>query len=68
MVANKVYTLPELLALTAKYEKLWAFCQKFIDEQGIVCAETVYQSDDVILDAYEFIEGVADIVGYKEIK
>jgi GTP-dependent phosphoenolpyruvate carboxykinase len=39
-------------------------CVKFIQSQRITCAETVYQSDRVIVNAYEFIEGVCEIVGY----
>lgn len=39
-------------------------CEQFIQDQRIHCAETVYQTDRVIQNAYEFIEGVCDIVGY----
>ena len=38
----------------------------FIEKQGITCAEAIYQTDRVIQNAYEFIERLADIVGYKE--
>lgn len=41
-------------------------CEQFIQDHRISCAETVYQSDRVILNAYEFIEGVCDLVGYYE--
>jgi hypothetical protein len=44
--------------------RLWKFCEKFIKKQNIGCPETVSQSDHVIVNAYEFIEGVCDIVGY----
>lgn len=47
-------------------EALWGFCQQFIKAQRISCPESVYQSDRVILNAYEFIEGVCEIVGYYE--
>lgn len=53
-------SLGELL----KREDLWLHCQKFIKEQKISCAETVYQTDRVIVNAYEFIEGICGIVGY----
>lgn len=43
---------------------LLAFAQKFIAEQSITCSETIYQTDRVIENAYEFIEGVCDIAGY----
>lgn len=47
-----------------KARKLMNHCEQFITAQHISCAETVYQSDRVIENAYEFIEGVCDIVGY----
>ena len=36
----------------------------FIRDNEITCAETVYQKDSVIANAYEFIEGLCNIVGY----
>lgn len=45
---------------------LWAHCRKFIEDQDISFPECVYQSDNVILNAYEFIAGACDIVGYHE--
>ncbi|OCP21999.1 MULTISPECIES: hypothetical protein [unclassified Ensifer] len=47
-------------------EKLWQFCQAFIDKQNIHCAETICQTDRVIENAYEFIDGVCKIVGFKK--
>ena len=47
-------------------EKLTELCKAFIKEQEISCAESVYQSDNVILNAYELIEGICEIVGYHE--
>jgi len=46
--------------------ELWKFCKQFIEDQRIRCSESVYQTDRVITNAYEFIEGVCDIVGYYE--
>ena len=43
---------------------LWNKCLEFVESQRISCAETIYQSDRVIENAYEFIEDVCDIVGY----
>jgi hypothetical protein len=37
---------------------------RFIEKNNIHCAETIYQSDHVIQNAYEFIEELCDIVGY----
>jgi len=38
----------------------------FRDKHDISCPETIYQTDRVIVDAYEFIERLVEIVGYKE--
>jgi len=38
----------------------------FIEKQDITCPETIYQSDRVIVNAYDFIDRLVDIVGYKE--
>lgn len=51
---------------TTRQERLWKHCAKFIEAQEISCPETVYQSDRVIENAYDFIEGVCKIVGYAE--
>jgi hypothetical protein len=40
--------------------------RKFVDDNDIACEETVYQSDRVIENAYEFIAALCEIVGYKE--
>ena len=44
--------------------KLVSLCEKFIADNEISCAETVCQTDRVIQNAYEFIEGICKIVGY----
>lgn len=51
---------------TVDGELLVEFCRKFITDQAISCAETVYQTDRVIENAYEFIAGVCEIVGYHQ--
>lgn len=43
---------------------LWNTCIKFIEAQRISCPETIYQTDWVIENAYEFIQDVCDEVGY----
>lgn len=50
----------------AQARALVELCENFVDHNNITCAETVYQMDHVIEHAYEFIEGVCDIVGYAE--
>jgi hypothetical protein len=49
-----------------KMMKLWLTCREFVDEQKIICAETVAQMDNVIENAYDFIEEVCEIVGYSK--
>lgn len=56
--------LSESLGEMLDREKLWQFCQAFIKEQGITCAEACAQDDEVILNAVEFIAGICEIVGY----
>lgn len=46
--------------------KLRAIVMNFVDKQDITCVETIYQTDRVIENAYEFIQELVDIVGYKE--
>lgn len=46
-------------------DKLEELCKKFIENNNISCSETVFQSDRIIENAYEFIEKICDIVGYK---
>lgn len=45
---------------------IYAIVQDFIDKQDITCIETIYQTDRVIENAYEFIERLCNVVGYKE--
>ena len=51
-----------------KQEELFNLCKKFIDQHHIHCAETIYQSDRIIENAYEFIEQICDVVGYVELE
>jgi hypothetical protein len=44
--------------------KLLVFCRQFISEQAITCMETIYQTDRVAENAFQFIEGVCKIAGY----
>lgn len=45
-------------------EMLWSHCLGFINAQKITDAECVYQSDHVIQNAYDFVGGICEIVGY----
>ena len=49
----------------AELMALWNVCKKFVEDQKIGCAETIYQTDWVIEHAYKFIEDVCYVVGYK---
>jgi len=48
-------------------EKLWNVCKDFIEKQDINCPERIHQSDNVIINAYQLIEDIANIVGYVKI-
>lgn len=50
-----------------QFAELWEFCKYFISKEDIGSGECVYQNDNVILNALEFIEGVCNIVGYSEL-
>lgn len=54
----------QIHAQLAKAQELRKVCEKFIEDQRIHCVETIYQTDRVIENAYEFIEAVCDHVGY----
>lgn len=47
-------------------KRLLKLCKRFIKEQDISCSETIYQTDRVSENALEFIEDIAEIVGYVE--
>jgi hypothetical protein len=47
-------------------DPLYKHCREFVEKQNINCEETVYQTDRVIENAYEFIDGCCEIVGYKK--
>ena len=50
-----------------KKDKLLEIVQSFIKAQSIHCPETIYQTDRVIENAYEFIQDLCDVVGYQEL-
>jgi hypothetical protein len=45
-------------------DALLTLVRVFIAKQSIHCQETIYQTDRVIENAYEFIESLCDVVGY----
>ena len=47
-------------------QKLYETCKSFVDEQNIYCSESIYQTDRVMENAYDLIEKLCDIVGYKQ--
>ena len=44
--------------------RLWALCARFIEEQDIHCAETIYQTDRIAENALQLIEDICEEVGY----
>ena len=44
---------------------LWEHCVRFVEEEHVQ-KEGIYQQDNIILNAYEFIGGVCDVVGEYE--
>lgn len=47
-------------------QKVFEVVYKFINDNNIYCAETIYQTDRIIENAYELIHELCEIVGYKE--
>lgn len=47
-----------------KESQLTKIVEQFIADQRIYCPETIYQTDRVIINAYEFIEELCNVVGY----
>lgn len=43
---------------------LWEHCTKFFKDQRISCPETIFQSDRVMENSAEFIEGIGKLIGY----
>jgi hypothetical protein len=44
---------------------LWGLCERFIRENEIQCAESVYQMDGIAENSLELIERICEIVGYR---
>jgi hypothetical protein len=55
---------PYAIALNDKSQRLFELCSNFIDAQRIGCPEAITQNNQVIENAYDFIERICDIVGY----
>jgi hypothetical protein len=47
-----------------KKQKLWNIVENFIKKEKIYCPEAITQSDNVIVNAYDFIEECCNVVGY----
>lgn len=45
-------------------KRLWDHCRQFFADQRISCPEAIAQCDRVIVNAYEFIDGIGEIIGY----
>jgi hypothetical protein len=51
-------------ACNAARKKLWTTVEQFVEKQRISCPETIWQSDRVIENGYDFIKNCSDITGY----
>lgn len=49
-----------------KLAKVKAVIQNFVNEHHISHEEVIYQTDRVIINAYEFIHELVELIGYKE--
>lgn len=49
-------------------KELFRLCEQFVIDNEITCPESIYQMDGVIGNAYEFLEGMCNIIGYASIK
>lgn len=49
-------------------EKVLTLVRDFIEKNRITCAEAVSQNDHVIVNAYDFIEELAEAAGYAEVE
>lgn len=49
-------------------DKIYDIIIQFRDEHHITCEEAIYQSDEVIENAYDFIYDLMNVVGYIELK
>lgn len=49
-----------------RLKRLWDVCEKFIEKQRISHPEIICQCDWVIENAYDLIEDICDVVGYKK--
>ncbi len=48
-------------------QQLWDIAVGFVYSQNIHCAETIYQSDRVIENAYSFIDDICGVVGFADL-
>lgn len=49
-------------------ERVLTLVRDFIEKNRITCAESVAQNDHVIVNAYDFIEELAEAAGYAELE
>ncbi len=49
---------------TEKAEAVLQIIEQFVKDQRIYCAETIWQCDWVIENAYEFIDDLVSIAGF----
>lgn len=58
----------EIAAESDQQQRLFDHCRGFIEQQQITCADSVSQCDRVIENAYDFIAGIGEIVGWAAVE
>ena len=45
-------------------KELKEIVERFVDRNEITCAESIYQDDEVIVNSYQLMEELIQVVGY----
>ena len=57
-----------MLERSEKAERVLKIIEQFVIDQRISCDETIYQSDRVIVNAYDLMYELINVAGYMEIE
>jgi len=49
-------------------KKLWELCSNFIEDEDICCEEAIYQKESAMMNCPDFLEQMANLIGYNEIE
>jgi hypothetical protein len=53
-----------LMTRPERAEKVLQLVEAFVKEQEVSCSEAIYQNDNVIVGAYEFIDQLCEVAGF----